>query len=192
MANVRHSQLTGTNLHEPKAVAAAVVGSAYRADGAGSGGWKLPGMYAYAEGYLDGNSSATTVTTLDTYYVVAGTWTQKHADGITFTTSNGKLTIATAGDYLVTATPCAIASRAAVVAGFKFAVNGSVVSPRLRRIITAAANVESLAISTLLTGLSVSDEIQLYTTLTGDGAGVNGDTITITECILSAIIRKET
>jgi len=39
MANVAHSTLTGANLHEPKGVAAATVGTVYVADGAGSGAW---------------------------------------------------------------------------------------------------------------------------------------------------------
>jgi hypothetical protein len=37
MANVAHSSLTGSNLHEPKGVAAATSGKVYVTDGAGSG-----------------------------------------------------------------------------------------------------------------------------------------------------------
>ena len=40
MANVKHSGLTGTDLHEPKGVAAAGLGQAYISDNAGSGSWK--------------------------------------------------------------------------------------------------------------------------------------------------------
>lgn len=40
MANVKHSGLTGTDLHEPKGVAAAGLGQAYVSDNAGSGSWK--------------------------------------------------------------------------------------------------------------------------------------------------------
>lgn len=39
MANVAHSTLTGSNLHEPKGVASATAGQVYIADGAGSGAW---------------------------------------------------------------------------------------------------------------------------------------------------------
>jgi hypothetical protein len=39
MANVAHSTLTGSNLHEPKGVAAATANTVYVADGAGSGAW---------------------------------------------------------------------------------------------------------------------------------------------------------
>lgn len=39
MANVAHSSLTGSELHEPKGAATATVGQVYVADGAGSGNW---------------------------------------------------------------------------------------------------------------------------------------------------------
>jgi hypothetical protein len=43
MANVQHSALTGTDLHEPKGVAAASANRVYVSDGAGSGSWaKVP------------------------------------------------------------------------------------------------------------------------------------------------------
>lgn len=37
----QHSALTGSDLHEPKGAAGASVGTAYIADGAGSGNWEL-------------------------------------------------------------------------------------------------------------------------------------------------------
>jgi len=40
MANVEHSSLTGSALHEPKGVAAANSGEAYVANGSGSGTWQ--------------------------------------------------------------------------------------------------------------------------------------------------------
>ena len=39
MANVAHSSLTGAELHEPKGVASAALGTVYVANGAGSGSW---------------------------------------------------------------------------------------------------------------------------------------------------------
>lgn len=39
MANVAHSTLTGSELHEPKGAASAALGTVYVADGAGSGNW---------------------------------------------------------------------------------------------------------------------------------------------------------
>ena len=40
MANVEHSSLTGSALHEPKGVATANSGEAYVANGSGSGTWQ--------------------------------------------------------------------------------------------------------------------------------------------------------
>lgn len=42
MANVQHSTLTGSDLHEPKGVASATSGTTYVADGVGSGSWTTP------------------------------------------------------------------------------------------------------------------------------------------------------
>lgn len=39
MANVEHSVLTGTDLHEPKGISAAVANRVYLSNGAGSGSW---------------------------------------------------------------------------------------------------------------------------------------------------------
>lgn len=39
MATIAHSTLTGTELHEPKGVSTALLGTVYRATGGGSGTW---------------------------------------------------------------------------------------------------------------------------------------------------------
>lgn len=46
MANVAHSTLTGSDLHEPKGVAAATAGKVYVSDGAGSGAWTAHATFA--------------------------------------------------------------------------------------------------------------------------------------------------
>lgn len=43
MANVAHASLTGAELHEPKGVASAALGTVYVANGAGSGSWSAIG-----------------------------------------------------------------------------------------------------------------------------------------------------
>jgi len=43
MANVQHSALTGSDLHEPKGVASATAGKVYISDGSGSGAWTSAG-----------------------------------------------------------------------------------------------------------------------------------------------------
>lgn len=47
MANVAHSTLTGSELHEPKGADTAALGTVYVADGAGSGSWNSIGTSAF-------------------------------------------------------------------------------------------------------------------------------------------------
>lgn len=47
MANVSHASLTGSELHEPKGVASAPLGTVYVANGAGSGTWSSIGTSAF-------------------------------------------------------------------------------------------------------------------------------------------------
>lgn len=47
MANVSHASLTGSNLHEPKGVAAAAIGTVYVANGSGSGTWTDVGTASF-------------------------------------------------------------------------------------------------------------------------------------------------
>jgi len=53
MANVEHSTLTGSDLHEPKGIAAAAANRAYISNGAGSGTWsQVPAAAIAAAGVL--------------------------------------------------------------------------------------------------------------------------------------------
>lgn len=87
MADVQHSTLTGTDLHEPKGAAAASSGEAFIADGLGSGGF-YPNPYLFG-GYIGFDSSTPaythSVTTSDT--VLNPTYTTAVSDGFTALTS---------------------------------------------------------------------------------------------------------
>lgn len=48
MANVEHSALTGSNLHEPKGANTAAVSTVYVSDGVGSGAWSTLGVASLA------------------------------------------------------------------------------------------------------------------------------------------------
>ena len=63
MANVNHSTLTGTTLHEPKGVAAAATGKVYVSNGSGSGAWTAKEILTgeTLSGSISNVSSATTV-----------------------------------------------------------------------------------------------------------------------------------
>jgi hypothetical protein len=58
MANVEHSVLTGSALHEPKGVATAGAGAVYLATGGGSGTWVS--SHSYASLGMDGGSQSLT------------------------------------------------------------------------------------------------------------------------------------
>lgn len=59
MANVQHSALTASDLHEPKGVASATAGKVYISDGSGSGAWTSAGEII--TGYIDDVSTAEVV-----------------------------------------------------------------------------------------------------------------------------------
>jgi len=101
-----HSALTGTDLHEPKGVAAAAAGKTYLSDGLGSGSWAVP-PYTLTS-VIDDVSTASTVyipvpyagTVTKVVTVLAGSLTTanaivtvRNAAG----TSMGTLTITQAG-----------------------------------------------------------------------------------------------
>lgn len=68
MANVAHSTLTGSDLHEPKGVASANSGQIYIADGAGSGTWTTldtSGRWELISTATASNSSTLTFTGFD-------------------------------------------------------------------------------------------------------------------------------
>lgn len=54
MANVVHSTLTGTDLHEPKGIASANSGELYFANGAGSGAWAAPAEVVFMNKHIAG------------------------------------------------------------------------------------------------------------------------------------------
>ena len=59
MANVQHSALTGSDLHEPKGIASATAGKVYISNGSGSGAWTSAGEII--TGYIDDVSTAEVV-----------------------------------------------------------------------------------------------------------------------------------
>jgi hypothetical protein len=192
MPDTQHNVLTGANLHEPKGVATANANEVYVADGAASGAWQLAPINPHAEITLESNATATTVTTLGTYYLIGGTWVQQDAEGLSTSVSTGRIIIATAqqaGQYLLSCDLSMIASRNGVVAAFKFAKNGTVFDTRkARRKIGTGADVGAATASAIAHGAVFNDYFQVFLTLTGEGAGVNGDTVTITDATFRATL----
>lgn len=104
MANVIHSNLTGSDLHEPKGVASAAEGKVYVADGVGSGSWHyLPTGW----GYYKDNGSAQSFNTTPALLSIdgAGSTTETsylpfpiRGSGNLWNTSTDKITPIQAGD----------------------------------------------------------------------------------------------
>jgi hypothetical protein len=64
MTDVNHASLTGTDLHEPKGVAAAANGRTYVSDGAGSGSWtRIAGFGQYQDSRTTVGAPAQTIAT---------------------------------------------------------------------------------------------------------------------------------
>lgn len=82
MANIAHSVLAGTEIHEPKGVADASLGQVYVADGNGSGSWSNIGASSFTgmisdftwpvvqDGWLECDGSDINITTYGTLFAV--------------------------------------------------------------------------------------------------------------------------
>lgn len=82
MANIEHSVLAGTEIHEPKGVADASLGQVYVADGVGSGNWASVGTSSFTgmiadfawpevqDGWLECDGSDINITTYGTLFSV--------------------------------------------------------------------------------------------------------------------------
>lgn len=70
MANVAHSSLTGSSLHEPKGVASAAINTVYASDGAGSGAWTDMNDLVTATNFTTGDVKTTIKTAADASWVM--------------------------------------------------------------------------------------------------------------------------
>ena len=132
------------------------------------------------------NSTATTITALDTYYAVGGTWTEEAAQGMTTTVGTGTLTLASDGDYTVHTDVSMITDGSSEVVAFRFLVNGTATGPRIRRKVGTGSDVGALSMTVTLENLSAADTLQLGVTMpTGEG-GTAGDTVTVENAVFWA------
>lgn len=102
MANILHSTLTGSELHEPKGIDALTGGASdadkvYVSDGAGSGAWTTTSRYG--ELYITGGATTQALTTVSARLDPGTVWTENIASGITTTAADGTFTIAADGVY---------------------------------------------------------------------------------------------
>ena len=103
--SIEHKNITGTDIHEPKGVAAASAGAAYQADGAGSGTWETMG---YGCGGLTADGTANTIGTSFVAINAANfptgtlTWAENQAgNGISLDITDGYFLCSNPGIYSV-------------------------------------------------------------------------------------------
>jgi len=195
---VEHDSISNTEVHSPKGFDAASNDSVLTKDSAGAVEWVPKGTLIESVsatgdltiGHTVNNATATTATALDTYYPLAGTWTEHHTDNMSTVAATGRFIIDTNfdGDYSIEAIISMIASRGSDVVCFSFIKNGSYVAgtPRIRRKIGTGADVGALSVATTFHGLVATDYIQCAVQLiTGDGANTAGDTVTIENAVIT-------
>lgn len=72
MANVVHSTLTGTDLHEPKGVASASSGEVYVANGGGSGVWTAPDPVVFMQKHIAGLTYSNAADATNDFTILSG------------------------------------------------------------------------------------------------------------------------
>lgn len=177
-----HSALTGSELHEPKGVAAATAGQVYEADGAGSGSWTSP---TYGNIYTN-HGDAETVATIGT--------TEKKLDGFandgassncTVASASDSITVLSAGTYFVSfaSSVSTVASADSGVYAFDISVNDVSSNISFHRALSGTSDLGSGACSGIL-ALSANDVV---TVRVSSDNGSNTDDLNIVEASLSVV-----
>jgi hypothetical protein len=189
MAQVQHSALPDSQLHEPKGVASAASGKVYVANGSGSGVWQYVAGHAYGDLYISGSSTSQTLAAASATAKLnpTGAWTSNGYQNITPSAANGQFTITQAGvyqlDFWIVFETAAISSGAAY--NFHYAVNGT---PSTRKIYakkpTNSTDTIHLAANGYVT-LAAGDVLSMY--VGGDGTS-SGTAITPKEASLSCLL----
>lgn len=102
MANVAHATLTGAELHEPKGVASAALGTVYVANGAGSGSWNSVATSAFTGMVVDFAAPVAPIGWLELDGSVISTTTYSGLFAVMSITSTGTRT---SGNATVTGIP---------------------------------------------------------------------------------------
>jgi len=166
LANVEHKNLPNAELHEPKGVSAASAGQVYVADGASSGAWASQD-HAFAQGYIEGNASSTTISGTG-----SGNEVQVSFGGAFNSALTNSFTIDTAGTFTYTGSDtvnvmvdvtifATQGSASSVEYIFQIAKNGTVIASSVSQLETDGTNGRACSCGTLTT-LNTNDTIELY------------------------------
>lgn len=161
---VEHVDIVDPEIHEPKGVAGASANQVYVSDGLGSGAWTSQDP-AYAQGYITGNSTATSIATVDTPVAVnfGGAFTSDITDQFTISVA-GLFTYTGSKDIVARVTATVFASQASAASKeytFQVAKNSSVLAASLAKVETDGTVGSAIAV-TALVSLSTNDTIEIF------------------------------
>jgi hypothetical protein len=190
---LEHANLTGSQLHEPKGISAASAGKVYISNGAGSGVWSAPGGSVYGEIYVANGVAPQTLPAASAYARVdANEWAANGANGTTLNTTDGTITVPTAGVYFLSfwATFTTASLAAGTKYNFKYAINGTPAAVRFLAVQknTAGSDVLTCSATGIYTA-SANDVISVH--VAGDGTS-SSTNITVNEAGFSAILLRAT
>lgn len=181
MANVEHKNLTDPELHEPKGIAGASSDQVYVADGSGGGAWTTQSP-AYAQGYVTGNSSATTIATVDTPVAVnfGGAFVTDIINNFSVNTA-GLFTYTGSKSITARVTATIFASQASAASKeytFQVAKNSSVLAASLAKVQTDGSVGRALSV-TALVELVTNDTIEIFVENNTDTTNVTIEEATV-------------
>jgi len=189
MAQVQHSALPDSQLHEPKGVASAASGKVYVANGSGSGEWQYVAGHAYGDLYITNSSTSQTLAAASALAKLnpTGAWTTNGYQNITPSAADGQFTIVQSGvyqlDFWIVFETASIASGS--VYNFHYAINGTASTRKVyAKKPTNGVDTIHLAVNGYVT-LSAGDVLTMYV---GGGATSSGTAITPKEASLSCLI----
>jgi len=190
---VAHENITEAYLHESKGVSTASVGDAYRADGAGSGDWKVQPSYHYADMTITGGTTTFGLAAASAYtkFNPTAEWTAALNDGLTIGASAGEITLVTAGTYLIefwcSFTTASIAAGAEY--NFKYALDGTPNS-RIMSVTKNTAGADGLTVAAQgIMTVTASQVLSMH--VAGDGTS-SSTNITPTGAGLTVVLLRET
>lgn len=182
MANVQHSALTGSEIHEPKGADTANSGEVYVANGAGSGTWTE--LFQYAHIYTQESDSATLGSIGTTVQDLPFT-TNGQANICVADSANNRITLTNAGTYYVSFT----GSVSTVAAGdsgtykLKVALDSTPEHLEAERELSGSGDLGDLATGGIITATAGQ---QLTVEIESDEAG-NSDDLNLINLELTAI-----
>lgn len=179
-----HVNITDPNIHEPKGVSTATAGDVYVADGAGSGAWGPVGL-EFASVYTR-ESDGVSVSTIGTTAQTLPFSNDGPDNSLTSDSSNNRITLATAGTYLVSFHISFETAAAGDAGTYEFKIQDDAVDTYIECASEMSGGGDTSTVSTQGI-LTVAAGSQLTVTVESDEAG-NTDDINIYNAVLNAVL----